>query len=147
MNTSIKNLIWWLFTSLTFVFFTYSVYAFDSINYILKTDMTFISFFILGLYFVTTIILGIAVVFKNMPDNFDKFWFISDSMTDFGLIGTIIGLAITFSLFIFGEGITDQNLDVVSSKIAEGVGAAVTTTLVGLICSRFLKIQLSILEK
>lgn len=94
----------------------------------------------------TTVILGYLVVFKTIPDNYDKFWFISESMTDLGLIGTLIGLAITFSIFIFGEGLTDSNLSLVSSKIAEGVGAAVTTTLVGLICSRFLKIQLVILE-
>lgn len=146
MNSSIKNLIWWLFTTITFVIFSYSVYAFDSINYILTTDTTFISFFILGMYFLTTVILGYLVVFKTIPDNYDKFWFISESMTDLGLIGTLIGLAITFSIFIFGEGLTDSNLSLVSSKIAEGVGAAVTTTLVGLICSRFLKIQLVILE-
>lgn len=70
-------------------------------------------------------------------------WFMADQFQTLGLIGTIAGMVVMFQ----GESLA--NVDVSNAKsmiglliqVAYGIGTALYTTLVGLICSGLLKAQ------
>lgn len=143
--TNRRKLLWWLMVTFSLVFATISVTEMDSINYIMMTDKSFISFGIILLYFISTGFLGM-LMWRDKEIKFDKFYFTSDLMLNLGLIGTLVGMAMTFSIFNNANSLTETNIAEISNYIAKGVGTAITTTLVGLICSVFLKLQLEILS-
>ena len=77
----------------------------------------------------------------------DVGWFVSESCLALGMIGTVIGF-----LLMLGTAFSD--LDVTSSEalqaalasMAVGMSTALYTTLIGLVCSLIIKVQLMNLE-
>ena len=77
----------------------------------------------------------------------DLHWFASDAVLSLGMVGTLFGF-----LVVLGQSFGDIDTSSVASmttaisKLASGMSTALVTSLVGLIASLWLKLQLVILE-
>ena len=68
-------------------------------------------------------------------------WFIAEQFTVWGFIGTVVGIVYALKGFV---GIDPSNMQAVQKLIADlvyGMSTALYTTLAGLVCSFFLKLQ------
>jgi len=105
-------------------------------------DLTYITFLITVLAVLTTLSLGYK--FK-VPDDIDVNveWFISDVVLTLGMLGTIIGFMImlqgTFSSIEFNDA---HSIRLALSSMSQGLFTALNTTLLGLVSSIVLKVQL-----
>jgi len=123
---------------------------FDLHSTLYNADITKLSFFILSLCFCSSVWIGIKtykVYKKDYTQSANVGWFIAESCLALGMIGTVIGF-----LIMLGSAFT--NLDVSNSvalqealaNMAVGMSTALYTTLIGLVSSLILKVQLVNLE-
>ena len=141
---------WWLIFCLMLLATAGSGY-FGLHTTLYSADTTKLSFFILGLCFSTSVWIGIKTYKVSELEDFsqstDVGWFVSESCLALGMIGTVIGF-----LLMLGTAFT--NLDITNSvalqealaSMAVGMSTALYTTLIGLISSLVLKVQLVNLE-
>ena len=105
-------------------------------------DLTYITFLITVITVLTTLSLGYK--FK-VPDalDVDIEWFVSDVVLTLGMLGTIIGFMImlqgTFSSIEFND---TNSIRLALSSMSQGLFTALNTTLIGLVSSIVLKVQL-----
>jgi len=115
-------------------------------NGLWQADQTKLSFVILLVWFISSISV-LYKIFKPYNINEELLWFTSESMITLGLIGTVSGfLLMLYSAF---EGIDVNDINSLTeslNQMATGMSTALTTTLVGLISSLHLKVQLMLLE-
>ena len=147
---------WWLLFCTQSALATVA-YHFGFFNHLYREDTTRIGFFILGILLLTTLWVGKKTysLKKNWAgaaeavDEFSSGWFIAESCLVLGLIGTVTG-------FILMLGTAFTELDVtnitsvsrcISGKMSLGMSTALYTTLVGLISSLAIKIQLVTIER
>lgn len=143
---------WWLILCLTLI----AVVGLVSKGLFVElwdADFTKLSFLIIGIYTVMTVYLGFLKI-KCMNPYYDRkenhldlklenCWFTADAMIALGMIGTVVGFIIMMGPAF--ESINLQDVDSTSEVIAGmayGMSTALTTTLVGLICSLLSKVQL-----
>lgn len=75
-------------------------------------------------------------------------WFVSETMLSIGMIGTVVGF-----IYMLTTVFTDINVDDTASVqdalaiMATGMGTALWTTLIGLVCSVILKLQLVLIDE
>lgn len=106
-----------------------------------ENDKSWISFTVLGLFALSSLWVGFQT--KKMSLKGSQFlWMLSDMCLTLGMIGTIVG----FLMMLVG-GFTIASGDVAGiqallARFSVGLGTALYTTLVGLICSMLLKLQL-----
>ena len=109
-------------------------------------DLTYITFLITVLAVLTTLSLGYK--FK-VPDavSVNVEWFVSDVVLTLGMLGTIIGFMImlqgTFSSIEFNDA---HSIRLALSSMSQGLFTALNTTLIGLVSSIILKVQLVVYE-
>jgi hypothetical protein len=134
-------LYWWLI-----------VCAIGTVSYITHTmgwlvpiftnDLTYITFLITAVTIFTTLSLGYKFKVPD-ADTVDVEWFVSDVVLTLGMLGTIIGFMImlrgTFSSIEFAD---TQSIRLALASMSQGLFTALNTTLVGLVSSIFLKVQL-----
>ena len=145
-----KFLRWWLFACLTGLVIVVANY-FGFFQELYTNDATKISFFIIIIYIFSTLYVGKLtynqIKNKNIKSGLNTSWFISEILLSLGMIGTVAG-------FILMLGDTFGSIDTANqdslkdalSNMALGMSTALYTTLVGLILSQALKIQLVNLE-
>lgn len=143
MNSFLK---WWLIFCIS-ILGMYIAYIFGWVEEIWSQDQTKISFVIIGLYILTSLNLGWVTwkkaKGKDVNSAINVGWFFSESMLALGMIGTVAG-------FILMLGVSFAELDATQvdtlrealKSMALGMSTALYTTLVGLICSQFFKLQL-----
>ena len=111
-------------------------------------DPTKISWVILAITAVSSLATGYYAYKETAStDAMNRLWFISDAMVTLGMIGTVAGF-----LIMMGEGFS--NLDPKDSTamqntiqtVATGMGTILVTTLMGLVASLVLKLQLVIID-
>jgi flagellar motor component MotA len=74
-------------------------------------------------------------------------WFASEVMITLGMIGTVAGFLIMLNTAFTGLDVNDiQNIQEAISDMAIGMSTALVTTLVGLVCSTIIKVQMIIYE-
>lgn len=137
-------LIWWFFFCLQ-VFGALVGYHFDVFNMIVAADPTFISMFILIIHAVTVLLIG-YYTYKRDLSNIEPLWFVSETQLGLGMIGTLVGFIIMFG-GAFSGTISTENIKIIITSIALGVGTAIWTTLVGLSSGLIIKALLVNLEK
>ena len=138
---------WWLFISLLSVSIAYA-YSGGVFHSLWAVDFTKISFFIIGLFAVSSIFCGrIAwrlsrylnhkghdpTLVKELDRDIDASWFVSDLFFTIGMVGTVIGFIAMLSGF---DGIDFTNPDTTRQVIGElgsGMSTALYTTLTGLV--------------
>lgn len=108
---------------------------------IYESDKSWISFTVLGIFTLASIWTGYQT--KQLSLKGSQFlWMVSDMCLTLGMIGTIVG----FLMMLVG-GFSIQSGDAAGiqallARFSVGLGTALYTTLVGLICSMLLKLQL-----
>ena len=146
---------WW-FLLCTQVALGTVAYHFNFFHHLYREDTTRIGFFILAILILTSLWIGKKVYsLKNNwvgpEDAIDKFssgWFIAESCLVLGLIGTVTGF-----ILMLGTAFTELDVTNITSvqnaliKMSLGMSTALYTTLVGLISSLVIKIQLVTIER
>ena len=140
---------WWLLITLTIVGLSVAAY-FNFIHFLYAHDLTKLSVAILALFAATTSVIGYKI--WNERNEEEKYeynveWFVSEMMISLGMIGTVIGFIYMLYSVFSSLNITDT-LAVQQSlgKMAQGMGTALLTTLVGLVSSVLVKSQLVMVE-
>lgn len=141
---------WWLIYCLSIVSLFVSYYL-GFIHELFENDITYISFVIIGIYLIASIHIGYSSYRKDKGETYAKGIvvgsYIFDLLPILGLIGTVIGF-----IFMFGDSfvaIDINNTDTVKSALidmAVGISTALYTTLLGMIFSEIIKLQLINIE-
>ncbi|MCK5600455.1 MotA/TolQ/ExbB proton channel family protein [Candidatus Pacearchaeota archaeon] len=111
-------------------------------GYIWENDSTFISWFVLGVFTVGSLHLGYMA--REKSSDFEATEYFSQLCGGLGMLGTIVGLMISMIGAFKGIDAADpESIKTALTSVATGVGAALTTTLVGLSCALMLDGQLT----
>ena len=154
-NISSILLRWW-FLLCTQIALGTVAYHFSFFHHLYREDTTRIGFFILGILILTSLWLGKKVYtlkrsqlsVKEAINSFSSGWFIAESCLVLGLIGTVTGF-----ILMLGTAFTELDVTNIQSvqnaliKMSLGMSTALYTTLVGLISSLVIKIQLVTIER
>jgi hypothetical protein len=137
----VKTLRWWL-TICVLGVLVYFSYANGWLLPLYEKDATMITYLITVIFGATTLSLGYKSFLKKQFEN-EVEWFVSDAVLTLGMIGTIIGFMIMLvGTFDTVEFTAAENIRAVLSSMSKGLYTALSTTLLGLISSVILKIQL-----
>ena len=131
-------------------------YHFNFFHHLYREDTTRIGFIILGILVITTLWLGKKVYSLKSKwagvdealNQFSSGWFIAETCLVLGLIGTVTGF-----ILMLGTAFTELDVTNITSvqnalvKMSLGMSTALYTTLVGLISSLIIKIQLVTIER
>ncbi len=154
-NFSSILLRWW-FLFCTQIALGTVAYHFSFFHHLYREDTTRIGFIILGILILTSLWLGKKVYSlknnqatpKEAINSFSSGWFIAESCLVLGLIGTVTGF-----ILMLGTAFTELDVTNIQSvqnaliKMSLGMSTALYTTLVGLISSLIIKIQLVTIER
>lgn len=141
---------WWLFFCLSILIATVSYY-FGFFHELYEKDVTKLSFAIITIYIVASIYVGKLThnqrVGKQYFTGLNVSWFTSEILLSLGMIGTVAGFILMLG-DSFGsiDTASPESLKEALRSMALGMSTALYTTLVGLILSQALKIQLVNLE-
>jgi hypothetical protein len=126
----------------------------DFFVYLWNTDLSKLSFIILGMLGICTAYIG-NLTYKvskgklhHAPHSELKpLWFFSEVMIGLGLAGTLIGFFWVLTNSFEGLDVSNtQDIKMAMQEIGKGVGTAVLTSLVGIVSSILTKFQLVNLE-
>ena len=141
---------WWLIFCITLLGLSMCVY-FNIHKELYAADVTRLSFFIISIFICTSVWIGSKTYKVGIGQDYDQKsdvgWFISESCLALGMVGTVTG-------FLIMLGTAFENVDVSNaatlqqalSDMAIGMSTALWTTLVGLVSSLIIKVQLVNLE-
>ena len=141
---------WWLIFCLSSLGLAISVW-FDFHNILYEADVTKLSFLILGIFIISSVWIGNKTYKVQKEEDYDQEtdvgWFIAEACLALGMIGTVTG-------FLYMLGMAFQDIDVSDTislqnalmLMAKGMSTALYTTLIGLISSLIIKIQLVNIE-
>jgi|TARA_B110001454_G_scaffold212772_1_gene229972 hypothetical protein len=134
---------WWLIFCLSVLAGGVAIYFNLHID-LYHGDQTKISFLILAVFILTSGWIGWCTKKSNYQSQYiDTGWFISEACLALGMIGTVTGFLLMLSgAFADIDLANTATIQTALSKMALGMSTALYTTLVGLICSLTLKIQL-----
>lgn len=145
---------WWTALVLSAFVFIVGQYLFDWIGYIIIYDQTYLSFIILAIYIGATMKIGHFgyklhndnMMYHSKPDT-RTLWYISESTMGLGMIGTMLGFLIVLSSAFadIDVGSVEATKEVIA-KLSSGMGTALITSLIGLMSSLSIKLQLTMLE-
>jgi len=141
---------WWLIFCLIVLGIGTCLY-FDVHTRLYESDITRLSYLILIIFGCTSVWIGTLTyrvgILQDYGQKADVGWFVSESCLALGMVGTVTGFLImlgtAFANVDVSNAITLQNA---LSDMAVGMSTALWTTLVGLICSLIIKVQLVNLE-
>lgn len=108
---------------------------------IYEYDKSFISFTVLAMFILQSMFIGFKTYSSDLRGS--QFgWFVSDTCLTLGMIGTIVGfLMMLRGGFSISSG-DAAGIQALLARFSIGLGTALYTTLVGLVCSMLLKLQL-----
>lgn len=141
VNFSSSFLKWWIFFSSILLGYA-SLWYFGLFNILYNSDQTKLSFVILSIFTLASLSTGRKIF--NRIKKVDVEWYFCESLLkELGMIGTLIGFILMLGIHLAGIDVSNQQtITQAISGISVGMGTALYTTLIGLICSVLLKIQL-----
>ena len=148
-SLNVTLLKWWIQVS-CIVFGSVVAYQLGWWHALWDADITKISIGILGVFAVTMLLTG--YLSKNYQDKKSQalgnyVWFASEAMITLGMIGTVAGFLLMLGSAFSNLDVTNiANIQAAIADMAIGMSTALSTTLVGLICSILTKAQMVILE-
>ena len=111
-----------------------------------EADSTLLTFVILGVTLVTSATMGLRSKKMVGQDN-NMSWFLSDAVLSLGMVGTLFGfLLVLDSAFTEIDTSSTESMTQAIGVLASGMSTALVTSLVGLLSSLWLKLQLVVLE-
>ena len=147
MKTLLK---WWLIFCLTLLGLCICVY-FNIHKDLYVADVTRLSFLIISIFTCTSIWIGTKTYKVGIQQDYDQKsdvgWFVSESCLALGMVGTVTGFLIMLGTAFENVDVTNAaTLQQALSDMATGMSTALWTTLVGLVSSLIIKVQLVNLE-
>ena len=141
---------WWLVFCLTLLGMCACVY-FNIHKDLYAADVTRLSFLIISIFTCTSIWIGIKTYKVGIQQDYsqksDVGWFVSESCLALGMVGTVTGFLIMLGTAFANVDVTNAaTLQQALSDMAIGMSTALWTTLVGLVSSLIIKVQLVNLE-
>ena len=141
---------WWLIFCLTLLGMCTCVY-FNIHKDLYAADVTRLSFLIISIFICTSVWIGTKTYKVGVQQDYDQKsdvgWFISESCLALGMVGTVTGFLIMLGTAFANVDVTNAlTLQQALSDMATGMSTALWTTLVGLVCSLIIKVQLVNLE-
>ena len=141
---------WWLIFCLTLLGLCTCVY-FNIHKDLYAADVTRLSFLIISIFTCTSIWIGTKTYKVGIQQDYnqksDVGWFISESCLALGMVGTVTGFLIMLGTAFENVDVTNAaTLQQALSDMATGMSTALWTTLVGLVSSLIIKVQLVNLE-
>ena len=141
---------WWLIFCLTLVGMCTCVY-FNIHKELYVADVTRLSFLIISIFSCTSVWIGMKTYRVGIQQDYDQRcdvgWFISESCLALGMVGTVTGFLIMLGTAFANVDVSNAvTLQQALSDMATGMSTALWTTLVGLVCSLIIKVQLVNLE-
>ena len=141
---------WWLIFSLTLLGLGTCVY-FNIHKDLYAADVTRLSFFIISIFICTSIWIGTKTYKVGIQQDYSQQsevgWFISESCLALGMVGTVTGFLIMLGTAFTNIDVTNAaTLQQALADMATGMSTALWTTLVGLVSSLIIKVQLVNLE-
>ena len=141
---------WWLIFCLILLGMSTCVY-FNIHKELYAADVTRLSFLIISIFTCTSIWIGTKTYKVGIQQDYnqksDVGWFISESCLALGMVGTVTGFLIMLGTAFANVDVTNSTtLQQALSDMATGMSTALWTTLVGLVCSLIIKVQLVNLE-
>ena len=146
MKIGTKLLKWWLIFCLILIGFGTS-YNFNLHTLLYHADVTKLSFLIIVIFIFTSVWIGRKTydleTSTGIDEKIDVGWFIAETCLALGMVGTVTG-------FLYMLGSAFENIDISNTQtlqdalasMAKGMSTALYTTLIGLISSIIIKIQL-----
>ena len=138
-------LYWWLIVCVVGAS-SYITHTMEWLVPLYTNDITYITFLITVVTILTTASLGYKFKMSD-ANSVDVEWFVSDVVLTLGMLGTIIGFMImlqgTFSSIEFNDV---HSIRLALSSMSQGLFTALNTTLLGLVSSIILKVQLILYE-
>ena len=141
---------WWLIFCLTLLGLCICVY-FNIHKDLYAADVTRLSFFIISIFICTSIWIGTKTYKVGIQQDYSQQsevgWFISESCLALGMVGTVTGFLIMLGTAFANVDVTNAaTLQQALADMATGMSTALWTTLVGLVSSLIIKVQLVNLE-
>ena len=141
---------WWLIFCLI-VLGIGTCFYFDVHKSLHESDITRLSYLIISIFLCTSIWIGTKTykvgILQDYEQKSDVGWFISESCLALGMVGTVTGFLIMLGTAFANVDVTNSaTLQQALSDMATGMSTALWTTLVGLVCSLIIKVQLVNLE-
>ena len=134
---------WWLIFCISILAGGVAIY-FNLHQDLYDGDQTKLSFLILAIFILTSGWVGWCTKKSEFQiQNIDVGWFVAEACLALGMIGTVTGFLLMLSgAFADIDLANTSTIQTALTKMALGMSTALYTTLVGLICSLTLKIQL-----
>ena len=141
---------WWLIFCLTLLGLCICVY-FNVHKDLYAADVTRLSFLIISIFICTSVWIGTKTYKVGIQQDYDQKcdvgWFVSESCLALGMVGTVTGFLIMLGTAFANVDVTNAvTLQQALSDMAIGMSTALWTTLVGLVSSLIIKVQLVNLE-
>ena len=141
---------WWLIFCLTLLGMCTCVY-FNIHKELYVADVTRLSFLIISIFSCTSVWIGMKTYRVGIQQDYNQQsnvgWFISESCLALGMVGTVTGFLIMLGTAFANVDVSNAvTLQQALSDMATGMSTALWTTLVGLVCSLIIKVQLVNLE-
>ena len=141
---------WWLIFCITLLGLSTCVY-FNIHKDLYAADVTRLSFFIISIFICTSVWIGTKTykigIHQDYNQKSDVGWFVSESCLALGMVGTVTGFLIMLGTAFANVDVSNAaTLQQALSDMATGMSTALWTTLVGLVCSLIIKVQLVNLE-
>ncbi len=142
---------WWLIFCISIAAF-FTLYIFGFIDALIAKDTTRLSFGIITIYFIGSGFTGWITYNKTKGKkqgaNINIGWFITELLLAMGMIGTVIGFILMLGGSFESLNVADTgSVKTALTDMALGMSTALYTTLVGLVCSQLLKVQLVNVEE
>tara|TARA_B100001179_G_C18582614_1_gene400721 strand:+ start:846 stop:1331 length:486 start_codon:yes stop_codon:yes gene_type:complete len=141
---------WWIFTGLLAFSGGYCLYE-NLHQWLWNNDVTKLSFVILISFIFISLYCGQLSYLKykkpNKKLNLEPVWFASEACITVGMIGTVAGFLLMLGTAFLNINVEEtETLQRAIGQLAVGMSTALTTTLLGLICSLLIKFQLINIE-
>jgi hypothetical protein len=143
---------WWTLVVLVATAMVSAEVYLGVVDFVVTNDPTYISFGIFALFVISSFVIGSWCFQLQRGTTIDKsslgpLWFTSDALMSIGMIGTLLGfLMVLTSAFADVDTSDVEAMQEVIGQLATGMGTALLTSLVGLISSTLLKVQLVMLD-
>jgi len=141
---------WWLIFCITLLGLSVCLY-FNIHKDLYAADVTRLSFLIISIFMCTSVWIGTKTYKVGIRQDYDQKsdvgWFISESCLALGMVGTVTGFLIMLGTAFENVDVTNAaTLQQALADMATGMSTALWTTLVGLVSSLIIKVQLVNLE-
>tara|TARA_B100000700_G_C14985382_1_gene828557 strand:- start:1008 stop:1520 length:513 start_codon:yes stop_codon:yes gene_type:complete len=144
----------WLVSVMIFSSILQIGWSYGIVQTLYENDVTKLSVVMVVIFAWQSLACGVELNNQCSPFKSDKYtkkavergWFLSDILLSMGMVGTVIGFIAMLTGF-FDLDFTDaESVQSLIGNLGYGMSTALTTTLVGLVCSILLKLQFFMLE-